>query len=88
MEDEDFFEHDKFGVTDDDGNFTPYNEITCHDCGVPYGHIHRIGCDCEMCPKCGDQFISCSCGVKNGEKEYNLGKSVPEFSLQTKKELR
>lgn len=33
----------------------------CHDCGVKFYHIHHNGCDMERCPKCGRQFISCSC---------------------------
>jgi hypothetical protein len=31
----------------------------CHDCSVPYGDAHHVGCDMERCPICRDQFISC-----------------------------
>jgi hypothetical protein len=31
----------------------------CHDCSVPYGNTHHVGCDIERCPICRDQFISC-----------------------------
>ena len=89
MEDDlDFFTHDKFGVHDEDGDFTPYSEIRCHDCGVPYGYIHHIGCDCEECPKCGTQLISCECGVKNGNKEIGFLIAIPQLSAQEKKELK
>ena len=39
-------------------------EGVCHDCGVPHGEIHHIGCDVERCPKCGMQFIGCECPQK------------------------
>jgi len=33
----------------------------CHDCGIinKKGHLHKLGCDVERCPKCGRQLISC-----------------------------
>ena len=33
----------------------------CGDCGVRIGKIHHFGCDCEACPICGRQLISCDC---------------------------
>jgi len=33
----------------------------CHDCGAINGEYHVPGCDCERCPKCGCQWISCDC---------------------------
>lgn len=43
-----------------------YSDITnknerCHDCGALVGHYHHFGCDCERCPKCHFQLISCDC---------------------------
>lgn len=40
--------------------FTDKNE-KCHDCGASIGHYHHFGCDCERCPKCHFQLISCDC---------------------------
>lgn len=33
----------------------------CGDCNAKYGHYHHAGCDCEQCPVCGGQLISCDC---------------------------
>lgn len=36
-------------------------ELKCHDCNALYGHYHHEGCDCEICPVCHEQLISCEC---------------------------
>jgi|SRR6185437_10311856 len=33
----------------------------CHDCEVRVGELHLSGCDLECCPRCGGQYLSCSC---------------------------
>jgi hypothetical protein len=33
----------------------------CHDCAVLPGQLHTPGCDTELCPKCGAQWITCDC---------------------------
>lgn len=33
----------------------------CGDCGAQVGYFHHWGCDCERCPLCGEQLISCDC---------------------------
>ncbi len=38
-------------------------EKPCHDCGVLKGEYHVEGCDAEICPKCGGQYISFDCGI-------------------------
>lgn len=37
--------------------------VRCHDCNTRPGGFHHPGCDCERCPVCGGQFISCGCRV-------------------------
>ena len=39
----------------------PKEEVRCGDCACRLGFPHHSGCDVERCPKCGGQFISCSC---------------------------
>jgi hypothetical protein len=36
----------------------------CPDCGAEPGQYHRLGCDIEQCPYCGQQLISCVCRQK------------------------
>jgi len=38
-------------------------DITCGDCGSQYGHYHHYGCDCEHCPVCSGQLITCGCEI-------------------------
>ena len=33
----------------------------CGDCNAAYGHYHHAGCDCERCPICGGQLLTCGC---------------------------
>jgi len=36
-------------------------KIRCDDCNALLGEYHHLGCDCERCPKCHGQLISCEC---------------------------
>lgn len=54
-------------ILDDEDKPLDWVKITtehdCHDCGVKRGQYHVEGCDAEICPKCGGQFISFDCGL-------------------------
>jgi hypothetical protein len=52
-------------------------QCRCHDCGIIEGELHHIGCDCERCPVCDDQLISCECDHKWhvwDDKDFWIGK--------------
>jgi hypothetical protein len=48
----------KYGDEDDDWDSGNHK---CGDCGTKEGEYHHIGCDIEVCPKCGFQLITCDC---------------------------
>ncbi|MDP1852910.1 MAG: hypothetical protein Q8L26_01695 [Candidatus Omnitrophota bacterium] len=52
---------------DENGEPIDWDKVTeehdCHDCCVKKGQYHVEGCDAEVCPKCGGQFISFDCGL-------------------------
>lgn len=33
----------------------------CSDCNAGKGKVHHINCDCEECPVCHGQLLSCDC---------------------------
>ena len=38
-----------------------FEKGNCTDCGAPQNSYHHEGCDCERCPVCGCQMLSCDC---------------------------
>lgn len=43
----------------------PYNGAPrCPDCHITQHGTHHPGCECETCPACGGQLISCGCLVE------------------------
>ncbi|MDM5313850.1 hypothetical protein [Peribacillus frigoritolerans] len=51
----------KFG--EEQSEFAVSKQTNCGDCAVKKGYFHAFGCDLEICPKCSDQVINCSCNV-------------------------
>ncbi len=45
----------------------------CHDCGVICGELHLSGCDVESCPRCGGQYLGCTCRTEEDD-EYDNGR--------------
>ena len=39
------------------------------ECATPIGGIHHVGCDQEMCPCCGGQFLGCTMDDSDCEVE-------------------
>lgn len=37
------------------------HDTRCGDCNAKMGAFHHWGCDCERCPACGRQLLSCDC---------------------------
>lgn len=56
-------EYDRIPVGDEDDfyNYVDDEDLRCHDCNALYGHYHHSGCDCETCPVCHEQLLSCDC---------------------------
>jgi hypothetical protein len=50
----------------------------CHDCYVQEGNIHKLNCDMEDCPFCGQQFIGCGCKYKLTEEKDDICDEVRE----------
>ena len=64
--------------------YTPIDtKIRCHDCGVAAGGVHHVGCDMEICPRCGGPFLGCSCFVKAKDNDevitYTIESAVEEI---------
>lgn len=57
-------------------DFDTNNCRFCGDCLATYGEYHDLGCDCELCPKCGQQLISCECMNRYCDLEYIQNKNI------------
>jgi hypothetical protein len=44
-------------------NPTEAGRKPCRHCGAVKGQLHEPLCDYEQCPVCGEQVMSCDCGI-------------------------
>ena len=63
-------------IGDPKDHYFGIKNCTCGDCGGHYGEKHTQGCDLEVCPKCGMQFISCDCGIP-----YEVDENISQEKL-------
>jgi len=63
------YKRDNGNIFDDHVSLDRLTDEHCHDCGVLYGRIHHVECDCERCPRCRRQLLSCKCAI-DGVKYY------------------
>src|SRR5262249_17033068 len=54
----------------------------CHDCGVKPGQYHQLGCDVELCPRCGGQLLMCLIGCC-----FEFDKNEPDPPPQDDREI-
>lgn len=58
-------EYVRVKVGDADDFYEGGNSNTrCTDCGAKFSHYHHRGCDCECCPICGGQLLTCGCDYR------------------------
>jgi len=62
--------------------------FTCHDCGVREGQIHKLNCDMESCPFCGNQLMSCDCCYEKLKLDCSEGTWTYENGLTDKEEAQ
>lgn len=54
----------------DKGDFYEGDEkAVCSDCGAKFGEPHYAGCDCERCPLCYGQLLTCGHEVYEVEEQ-------------------
>lgn len=46
--------------------------MNCGYCNTEEGKLHIGDCDCEVCPTCGGQYLTCDCTNKQRENKKRL----------------
>jgi len=72
-------EYKRIKVGDSGDWLEGHERATCGDCGAETGYYHHAGCDCERCPVCGGQLISCDCLLDGEDPDEEWRPAKPEF---------
>ncbi len=64
------------------------NDAVCVDCGAPSGFLHILGCECEQCPRCGEQALGCPCKYAGSEAwKHTISPQQPRPNRSSRQNL-
>lgn len=70
-----------------DSVFRKHEASRCPECNVMPGGFHHLGCGMEICPVCGNRWISCRCFGRKIKTDHDDAKrkcKVIPFKIRKK----